>query len=105
MDDPHDVRVGGREPVGDLGRPVGRPVVDGDDLEPLGDPRQGLERLLDQPLEVRLLVVGGEEVREPRHEVGGGDARVGRRGGSGHVVSMRPTTRNRLPGVPTRSIR
>ena len=46
VDDADDVRVLGREPVRDLGRPVLRPVVDGDDLELLGDPRQGLERLV-----------------------------------------------------------
>ena len=105
VDGPDDVRVRGRQPSAMPAVRSRRAVVDDDDLERLGEPRQGLERLLDEPLEVRLLVVGREEVRQPRHEVGGGGARLGRRGGSGHVVSKRPTTRYRLPGVPTFSMR
>ena len=75
-----------RELVGERLRAVARAVVDGDDLERLGDGRQALERLLDEALDVRLLVVGREEVRQ-------GDA--GAAWGRGAVISRArgPTTR------------
>jgi hypothetical protein len=47
--------------VRDLLGPVLRPVVDGDDLELVGDRGQRRERLRHQALEVGLLVVRREE--------------------------------------------
>ena len=58
-------------------RRVARAVVDDDDLERLGERGQRLERLVDQRLDVRLLVVGGEEVRQARDAHGSGDGRLG----------------------------
>ena len=53
VDGPDDVRVRRRQLVGDRRRRVARAVVDDDDLERLGERRQRLERLLDEPREVR----------------------------------------------------
>ena len=66
MDDADDVGVGGGEGVRDARRAVAGAVVDRDDLEHVGQGRQRLERLGDQALEVGLLVVGREEVRQAR---------------------------------------
>ena len=52
--------------VSDRRRRVLRAVVDGDDLERVGQGRQRLERLADESLEVRLFVVGREEVGQAR---------------------------------------
>ena len=68
--------------VGDRRGPVARAVVDGDDLERLGERRQDRQRLLDEALEVGLLVVGREEVRQA------GDA--GRRGRRPARASVAP---------------
>ena len=77
--DPEDPRVGSRELGRDLAGPVLRAIVDGDDLERLGDRRERRQRLLHQRGEVRLLVVRREEVGER------GDARRRRLVGSvGH---------------------
>ena len=62
------------EPVGDGRGRVARAVVDDDDLERPGDRRQALERLAHERLEVRLLVVGREEVREPVDRLAAGAA-------------------------------
>ena len=67
------------ELVGDGRRVVLRAVVDDDDLERLGEAGQGRERLLDEPAEVRGLVVGREEVRQRRQARGAGRDR-----GRGH---------------------
>ena len=64
VDGADDVRMGGRELVGDLGGPVLRAVVDGDDLELVGEGRQGRQGFRDEGLEVGLFVVRGEEVAE-----------------------------------------
>ena len=61
VDDAEDVRMLGRQLVGDGRRPVARAVVHGDDLELLGQRRQRRQRLVDQGLEVGLFVVGREE--------------------------------------------
>ena len=74
-DQPDDVRVPLGERLGDAGRGVARAVVDGDDLERLGQARQGGQRLLDQALEVGFLVVRREEVGEPRDAVGRSERR------------------------------
>ena len=66
VDRPDHARMLGSEPVGDLAGPVPRPVVDGDDLELVGERRERRQRLLHEALEVRLLVVGREEVRQAR---------------------------------------
>jgi hypothetical protein len=68
VDGSHDTRMPVRELVGDLGGSVARPVVDGDDLERLGNPGQRREGLVDETLEIRLLVVGRKEVRKPCHQ-------------------------------------
>ena len=68
VDRADDVRMGAREAVGDGRGPVLRAVVDGDDLEAVRESRQRDQGLLHERLEVGLLVVGREEVRE------GGDA-------------------------------
>ena len=87
VDDADEIGVRGGQLVGDRPRPIAGTVVDGDDLEGVRQPGQRLQRLLDEPGEVGLLVVGREEVREAR------DAR-------GHVASSRrPTTRDRLSGM------
>ena len=74
VDGPDDVGVARRERVSDGRRRVLRAVVDGDDLERVGEGRQGLERLGDERLEVRLLVVCREEVRQARDACRGGGA-------------------------------
>jgi hypothetical protein len=66
--DGSNLRVGGGQLVGDGCCPVLRAVVDDDDLELLGEGRQGGEGLLDEAAQVGLLVVRREEVGE------GGDA-------------------------------
>ena len=104
MHDAHDVRVPGRERVGEVRRPVAGAVVDGDDLERIGQARQCGEGLIDQRFEVGLLVMGREEIGETRDPVGQREARVhdGRAGRLGHVPgSRRPTTRLTLtPRLP-----
>ena len=72
VDDADDVGVGGRERVGEGRRAVLRAVVDRDDLERVGQGRQGLERLVDEALEVGLFVVGREEVGQARDSGGAG---------------------------------
>src|SRR3954468_11828566 len=52
--------VGG-QPVGDRARAVLRPVVDGDDLEFVGQPGQLGERLVNERLDVLSLVVDRKE--------------------------------------------
>ncbi len=91
VDGAHDVRMAGGEVVGDRRGRVARPVVDRDDLERLGEQRQGRQRLVDQALEVRLLVVGREEVRQPGDAGRVRDARRGQ-GLGGHGAARRPTT-------------
>ena len=66
VDGADDAGVGGGQRVGDGRGGVARAVIDGDDLERVGEGRQRLERLLDEALEVGLLVVGREEVGQAR---------------------------------------
>ena len=91
VDGAHDVRVARGEVVGDRRRRVARPVVDRDDLERLREQRQRRERLVDEALEVRLLVVGREEVRQAGHAGRLGDARRGH-GLGGHGAARRAST-------------
>ena len=62
VDRADDTGVGGGQPSASSAVAVARAVVDDDDLERLGERRQGVERLGDQRLDVGLLVVGREEV-------------------------------------------
>ena len=78
VDDADDVGVGGGEGVGERRGAVLGAVIDRDDLEGVGEGRERLERLVDEALEVGLLVVRREEVREARE--------TGRPG----AVDMRP---------------
>ena len=64
MDDAEDVRMEFRQLVGDGRSPVLRAVIDGDHLELLRQRGQCRQRLGDECLEVRFLVVGGEEERQ-----------------------------------------
>ena len=66
VDGANDPGVGGGELVGQDPRPVPRAVVHRDDLEGFRERRQRIERFGDQPLDVRLLVVGWEEERQAR---------------------------------------
>ena len=95
VDGADDPRVPRGQLVGQHARPVAGAVIDGDDLERLGDRRETFERLLDEALDVRLLVVGREEV---------GEAYNARRGASrvGHpAVSRLPMIRVRtVASVP-----
>ena len=70
VDHPHNVWVGCGKPICDLACLVTRPVVDGDDLKRLRERGQRLERLGHKGLDVGLLVVGREEVREARDLAG-----------------------------------
>ena len=78
-----------------------RAVVDRDDLERLGERRQGRQRLVDQALEVGLLVVGREEVRQPGDAGRMRDARspgmasvvMGPRGAPARASAIRPPAR------------
>jgi hypothetical protein len=74
VDGPDDVGMRRRQAVRDRGGRVLRAVVDGDDLEAVGERRQGVERLQHERLEVRLLVVGREEVGEGRNAGRGPEA-------------------------------
>jgi hypothetical protein len=96
MDGPDDARMGLGQAVRDRRRGVTRTVVDGDDLELIGQGRQGDERLLDQRLEVRLLVVGREEVRQPRPGRPDGATAAGRGMGRRSPGARSPSTRSRL---------
>ena len=78
VDGPDDARMRSREFVGDGRRPVAGAVVDGDDLERVGEAGQDGEGFLDEALQVGLLVVGGEEVRQARDARGRGGRRVDR---------------------------
>ena len=71
MDDPDHARMLVGEALGDLPGRVAAAVVDDEDLEALRQARQRLERFGHQAAHVRLLVVGGKEVRQL------GDARHG----------------------------
>ena len=85
VDGPDDPRMCGHQPLGDLRRPIRRAVVHDHDLEPIGERRQRHQRLLDQRLEVRLLVVRRKEVRQLRQAIV--DRGLGRaRCGGGHRV-------------------
>ena len=88
-DDVRDARAASSSAIA-AGR-VARAVVDDDDLERLGERRQRLERLLDEPLEVRLLVVGREEVGQP------GDAAPASRPSARRLPVARPLTPLRPP--------
>ena len=100
VDGADDPRVPRGQLVGQHARPVAGAVIDGDDLERLGDRRETFERLLDEALDVRLLVVGREEV---------GEACNARRGASrvGHSAVLRlPMIRVRtLASVPSMTSR
>ena len=89
----------GGQPIGELGRGVAAAVVDGDDLELVGQRGQHLERLGDDRLDVLGLVVGGKEERQRRdaRSLGGhcGDLGHGRiigasRLGDGHQPRVTP---------------
>ena len=82
VDGADDVRVLGRQGVSKGGRAVFGAVVHGDDLEGLSEAGECPEGFLDQAFEVRLFVVGREEVGES------GDA--GRGMGGGCVVGGHP---------------
>jgi hypothetical protein len=99
---PNDAGVCRGQLVGDDLGPVPRSVVDDDDLERLGEGRKDPERLLDESRDVGLLVVGREEVGEPRHarrrsarRVGSGRCLRGRRDRRHSPASRRATTRVR----------
>jgi len=64
VDYPEHVGVLAGELVGDGRRTVARAVVDGDNLELLGQLGEGAQGLIDQSLKIGLLVVSGEEERE-----------------------------------------
>jgi hypothetical protein len=66
VDGAHDARVGGGQLIGEGLGPIARAIVDGDDLERLGDAREAVEGFGDEPLDVGLLVVGRKEVRQAR---------------------------------------
>ena len=93
-----DARVRGRQSVRDPGRRVAAAVVDGDDLELVGERGQHFERLGDERLDVLGFVVRGEEVGKRTNagpigglgsDVGhGGDYRFGPR-----AEGRRPSTR------------
>ena len=72
VDGPDDAGVRRGQLVGDRAGRVARPVVHDDDLEHLGERRQGLERLRDELADVGLLVMGREEVGQPRDALGHG---------------------------------
>ena len=83
--------MGGREVVGEPRRVVLRAVVDDDDLEPVGQAGQRLERLGHQAAEIRRFVVGGEEVRQ-LVEARGCRSRCRSRRGQGRHPVVRPIT-------------
>jgi hypothetical protein len=58
--------MGRRERVGELGRAIGRAIVDDDDLDRVHQRTDLGERPLDGALDVLLLVEGGEEEAELR---------------------------------------
>jgi hypothetical protein len=64
VDRSDDARVAVGQLVGDRRCAVVRTIVDDEDLERLGEDRERLEGFVDEALEVGLLVVGREEVRE-----------------------------------------
>ena len=72
VDGAHDTGVGGGQFVRERLGPVPRAVVDRDDLERLGDGREGVEGFGDESLDVGFLVVGREEVGEARDASGSG---------------------------------
>ena len=72
MDGPDGLWMGRGELVRDRPRRVTRAVVDDDDLERLGDRRQCLEGFVDEATQVRLLVVGREEIRQVSEALGHG---------------------------------
>src|SRR4051812_36731387 len=72
MVDHSHLRMVGGQPVGDRARAVLRPVVDGDDLEFVGQPGQLGERLVNERLDVLSLVVGRKEEGQAGDAVGHG---------------------------------
>src|SRR5688500_10162374 len=62
---PDEARLRSGQAGGDRRGVVPRAIVDDDDLPGLREGRQGCERLLDEAPQIRLLVVGREEIREP----------------------------------------
>ncbi len=66
MDDLDDSRVGLGQPVGQGSGPVARAIVNDDDLEPLGQCREGSQGVANEGLNVALFIVGREEIRQLR---------------------------------------
>ncbi len=64
VDRADDVRMGGREAIGDRRGRVPRAVIHDDDLEAIREGWQSGQGLLHERLEIGFLVVGREEVRE-----------------------------------------
>lgn len=86
VDGAHDIRVGGGQPISDLRGAIAAAVVDGNDLEPLGEGRHDGQGLRHQWLDVVGLVVGRKEVGQ----LGVSHGRVSTAGGHRSTARREP---------------